>query len=162
MTFTQRLTRIIDWFYWKPISKIVSLQTFRYAFCGCLNMAEDILLYWVAYNFVFRKENLDLGALVISPHVAALLLVVPVTFLVGFWLNTHITFKNSPLKGGTQLFRYALTGLGALILNYIFIKFFVEVCHIYPTPSKIITTLITVVYSYLMQRFFTFRGADKV
>ncbi len=161
MTFAVRLTQIIDWFYWRPFRRLVDKQTFRYAFCGCLNMAGDTVWYAVAYNLIFRRENLDLGFVVISPHIAALFLVVPVTFFVGFWLNTHITFRNSPLKNATQLFRYALSGLGAFILNYIFLKFFVEVCHIYPTPSKICTTILTVAYSYLMQKYFTFRGAQK-
>ena len=29
---------------------------------------------------------------------------------------------------------------------------------IMPTPSKALTTIISVVYSYLMQKYFTFRG----
>jgi putative flippase GtrA len=55
------------------------------------------------------------------------------------------------------LFRYAMTVAGAILLNYILLKFFVEYMHIWPTISKIITTVFVVSYSYMVQRYYTFK-----
>ena len=44
------------------------------------------------------------------------------------------------------------------LLNYLGLKFFVEAVHLWPTFSQVVTSLITIVYSYLMQKYFTFRG----
>lgn len=46
-----------------------------------------------------------------------------------------------------------------MLLNYLLLKFFVEAVHLYPTPSQAVTSLLIIGYSYLMQKYFTFRGA---
>ena len=38
-------------------------------------------------------------------------------------------------------------------------KLLVELCGIWPTPSKVLTNVITVIYSYLTAKYFTFRHA---
>lgn len=133
------------------------LHTYRYAVCGGSNLLLDIVLYFIFYNFIFAKANVDLGVVVISPHIAAFAFVFPITFLTGFALNKYVTFTQSQLKGKVQLFRYMLVTGGAILLNYILLKFFVEILGFYPTPSKIITTGITIVYSFLLQKTFTFK-----
>lgn len=160
MTFAQWLTRIVDWFYWRPF-RFIPKQTFRYLVCGAFNWFVSTVVYAVSYNFIFMKHDLHLGPLVISAHIAALGIQLPVTFLLGFWLQKNISFKSSPLKGGTQLFRYLLSSLMALLITYVCMRFFVEVCDIYPTPSNVITYMITAVFSFVAQKYFTFRGADK-
>ena len=119
------------------------------------------MLYAVLYNFVFDKEVVELGFVAISPYIAAFIVVFPITFLTGFWLQKNIAFQYSPLKWGTQLFRYLLSVLGSILLNYLLLKFFVEVTRIYPTPSQVLTSLISIAYSYLMQKYFTFRGCQE-
>jgi putative flippase GtrA len=87
-------------------------------------------------------------------------MVFPITFSTGFLFAKFITFTGSPIKGRIQLFRYGLTVAGAIFLNYILLKIFVEHLFIWPTISKIITTIFVVTYSYFMQRFFTFKTAS--
>lgn len=152
------LTRSIDTIYMlPPIRRLVPLQIFRYAACGGLNLAWNAVLYYIIYHYVIFENNLDLRIVVISPHVAAMCIVFPITFFNGFWLNKHVAFGNSALKSHTQLVRYALSVAGSLLLNYVLIKLLVEICHIYATPSMIITSLICTVYSFLMAKYFTFR-----
>lgn len=153
------ITRFIDLFYTGPIRRLVSRQMFRYAFCGCANMALDAVLYFLIYHFIVRYRYLDLGLAVMSPHIQALFLVFPITFFNGFWLNRNVAFRDSPLRGSTQLGRYALSVAGSFLLNYACMKVFVELLLVYPTPSKLLTTAVSVVYSYVMQKYFTFRGA---
>ena len=144
-----------DWFY-KPFSRFIPLVTFRYGYTGGLNTAFDIFLYFIFYNYVFDKQILDLGFYAITPHIAAFLLVFPITFTTGFLLAKYVTFTQSVLRGRKQLFRYGIVVAGSIFLNYVLLKFFVEICDFWATFAKIVTTLIVVVYSYFMQRYFSF------
>lgn len=148
----------IDWFYNRlPFRKYVPLETFRYGVSGGLNTSLDIFLYFVTYNFVLKKQMVNLKFITISPYIASFMMVFPITFTTGFILSKYITFTESELHGRIQLFRYGITVLVCIILNYILLKFFVEVCHLYPTPSKLLTTGVVIIYSYISQKYFTFK-----
>lgn len=162
MRVAVHIVRLIDRFYLPPLDRLVSRQVFRYGVCGAANMAWNMMLYAVFYNFLLGRRDLDLGFLVISAHVAALILVFPITFINGFWLNRHVAFRCSPLSGRTQLGRYALSVGGSLLLNYGCLKFLVETCGIWPTPSEALATVVTTVYSFLAAKYFTFRDAIRV
>lgn len=162
MTLNQSLTRTIDFFYIAPLRRLMPLQTFRYAACGGANVGFDLLLYFVLYNFVLDKEIVHIGSiLAISPHIAAWLIVFPITFLTGFWLNRNIAFHSSPLRGRVQLLRYLLSVSGSILLTYLCMKLFVDGLGFYPTPSNAITKGISIVYSYLMQKYYSFRGSPN-
>ncbi len=152
------ITNLIDLFYIKPVARIVPRQVFRYAACGGGNLVLNWVLYFVFYHFVVGERFVNLGHVIVSPHVATLFLVFPVTFFTGYWLQSRISFRNSPLAEKTQLFRYALSVAGSVVINYVCLKLFVEVLHLYPTPSQMLSSLATVLYSYLVQKHFTFRG----
>jgi putative flippase GtrA len=126
-----------------------------------MNFVVTILCYAVAYNFIFAKQNFDLGFVVISPHVAALGISLPVNFSVGFWLQRNISFRLSPLRGRVQLFRYFTTALAGLAVTYVLTKLFVDVCRIYPTIAQIIIYCISAIFSFAAQKHFTFRGAER-
>lgn len=159
MALAKFITTVIDCFYWRPFRPLLPLQTFRYAACGGLNMVLDALWYFVIYHYIVAERFFDLGVVVLSPHIASMLVVFPITFFNGFWLNRNVAFKSSPLSGQTQLFRYALSIVGSILLTYAGLKLFVEVCGFWPTPSKVLTTILTVIYSFLAAKYFTFRGA---
>jgi putative flippase GtrA len=153
------IKNIIQWVY-IPFKNIIPPETFTYAVTGGANTVLDIFLYFICYNFVLKKEIVNLGFVAISPHIAAFLIVFPITFLTGFLLAKYITFTSSILKGKIQLFRYRITVAGAILLNYILLKILVENLYIWPTIAKIITTVIVVIYSYMMQRYFTFKTGN--
>jgi putative flippase GtrA len=141
----------------QPFAKVIPLETFKYAATGGANTILDIVLYFLCYNFVLQKEMVELPWITISPHIAAFLIVFPITFVTGFALAKYVTFTTSLFRGKKQLFRYWITVMGAILLNYLLLKLFVEVLMIYPTPSKAITTVFVVTYSYMMQRYFSFQ-----
>ncbi|KAF5082476.1 GtrA-like protein [anaerobic digester metagenome] len=142
---------------YKPFKRLVPLDTFTYAVCGASNTAFDIFLYFISYNFILQKQIVDLGFVAISPHIAAFIIAFCITFPTGFLLNKYITFTESKLRGIRQLFRYGLVVLANVGINYVFLKLFVEVFFWYPTPSKIVTTGIAIVFSFFAQKYFTFR-----
>ncbi|MBA4411362.1 MAG: phenylalanine 4-monooxygenase [Odoribacter sp.] len=151
------IIQTIDIFY-NPFRKLIPLETFRYAATGGFNTVLDITLYFLCYNFVVVKKVIDLDIVAISPHIAAFLIVFPVTFFTGFLLSKYITFTNSEIRGRIQLIRYIISVSGSIFLNYVFLKILVEFGGLWPTMAKIITTSIVVVYSYFVQKFFTFKS----
>lgn len=154
------VTRAVDAFYWCRLEGVVSRQLFRYAFCGGMNLALDAVWYFVIYHFLIGEGRMiDLGFVYMSAPIASLFLVFPITFFTGFWLNRNVAFRASPLGTRTQLLRYALSVAGAILLNYLCMKLFVEVVGIWPTPAKLATSLLSAAYSFLAARYFTFRGA---
>lgn len=160
LKFKNLLLQIIDVFY--PLfKKIMPLQTFRYAACGGGNTALNILIYFVSYNFVLKKEIVHLPFIAISPHIAAFIIAFLITFPIGYYLNMFVVFDGSYLRKRIQLFRYFLVVLICILLNYLFLKLFVEKLEWYPTPSMIVTTLIVIVFSYLSQRNFSFKQEPK-
>jgi len=153
------LLSVIDFFYpW--FKKLMPLQTFRYAACGGFNTCLDITLFFISYNYIFQKTQIHIGFLTISAHIAAFLTGFCVTFPIGFYLSRYVVFQETTVRKREQLGKYFTVVLGCLILNYGFLKLFVEVFHWYPTPSKIFTTFFVVAFSYLTQKNYTFKTAE--
>ena len=153
----QLLIRLVDWLYITPFKRLVSRDIFAYGLCGGANMALDTLWYFVIYHYIVAERFIDLGVVVVSPHIASLIVVFPITFFTGFWLNRNVAFRATEYKTRGQLIRYAVSVVGSIALNYLCMKLFVEHLYIWPTPSKMLTTAVSVVYSFLAAKYFTFR-----
>ena len=151
---------VVDWFYF-PLVQFIPREIFRYAVTGGANTLLDIILYFVVYQFILHGQTVELGFIAISGHIAAFLMVFPITFSTGFFLAKYVTFTSSALKGRIQLFRYLLSVGGSILLNYVFLKLFVEYFGWYAPLSKVITTMLVVIYSYVAQRYFTFRTGKR-
>lgn len=153
------LILILDWLFpwFQKIFPWMPVQTFRYAAVGGGNMLLNILIYFLTYNYILEKEIVHLPFIAISAHIAAFMVAFFITFPLGFYLNYALVFHGSYLRKRTQLSRYFIVVLICILLNYGFLKLFVEQWHWYPTISYIITYGLVTVFSYLSQRTFTFR-----
>ena len=151
------LTSVVDVLYIKPVRQFISRDTFGYCLCGALNMVLDTVWYFVIYHYIVLERYVDLGFVVMSPHIAALAVVFPITFFTGFLLNRYVAFRSTVQRSSKQLIRYALSVVGSILLNYVLMKLFVEVCYIWPTISKMMTTAIVALYSFLAARYFSFK-----
>jgi putative flippase GtrA len=150
---------ILDFFY--PLFKrFFDKTTYYYAACGGVNTLFDLFLFFISYNLILKKNILELPFIAVSPHIAAFIIAFFFSFPTGFLLMRYIVFRSSYLRGRVQLFRYFLSVCISLLLNYIFLKIFVEQLHFYPTVSKLIITFIVVGFSYLAQKYFSFK-TDK-
>lgn len=150
---------VVDRFY--PVfKKVMPLQTFRYAACGGFNTVLDISLFFVSYNFILKKQPVHIGFLTIGAHIAAFLIGFMVTFPIGFYLSRYVVFQETSVKKAKQLAKYFTVVFGCLILNYAFLKLFVDMFGWYPTPSKILTTVFVVAFSYVSQKNFTFKPQE--
>jgi len=151
---------IVDWFYF-PFLRFIPREIFRYAATGGANTMLDLTLYFIFYQFLITTDVVEFEFFAVSRHIMAFLLVFPITFTTGFFLAKYVTFTASELKGRVQLFRYLLTVGGSILLNYVFLKFFVEYCGWYAPLSKLITTFLVIIYSYVAQRYFTFKTGKR-
>jgi putative flippase GtrA len=147
---------LIDFFY-PPFSRWISQHTFRYLATGGTTFAAGIVIYYIAYNFVLKQQDIRVGGLLITAPIAALAIESVITFLIGFLLNKYLVFTQSNLKGRVQLFRYGSVVVTNIMLNYAFIKVMVEAFAFYPTIAKILTSVILAVFSYFSQKHFSFR-----
>jgi putative flippase GtrA len=172
------IIRFIDRFHF-IFKWAMPLKTYRYAVCGGSNFIFDTLLFSYCHNFLFHNKSFNLGLLVLSTekyqafqenyfelsvlvlhsHELAFFTVYPVTLISGFLLNKYITFNSSNLASLVQLRRYVLVSFGSLFIVYFLLKVFVDYIGIYPTPSKILITIIAVIYSYILQNKFSFKSA---
>lgn len=157
MRLQEIILKTIDFFY-TPFRRLVPIQIFRYGVSGGANMVLDWVLYFLVYNFVFCHQVVHVGPIAISAHIASFIIVFPITLFTGFWLAKYISFKESEIESKTQAIRYVSVVLTNILINYLCLKLFVDVCGFYPTPSKMLTTFITVVFSYVMQKFYTFKA----
>ena len=156
----ERISKNIIWFidlFYPPFRKWMPEQTFRYAVCGGANTVLGLAIYFVSYQFILKKENLELGFFAFKPHIAALFISFCINFVVGFILMKFVVFVSSNLRGRIQLVRYFLSFGFNLILNYLLLKLFVELLHMNAILSQCITTCIVVLVSYFSQKHFTFK-----
>ncbi len=150
------LGQIIDFFY-PPFRRYFSPQFFRYGASGAFNMVFDWVLYFLVYNFVVQKQLVNLSIVTLSPHIASLFITFPITLFTGFLLQKYVTFTASQMRGRQQLARYiAVVGVN-LLINYFGLKILVDLLRVFPTPSKMIVTVITTIFSYYSQKKFTFK-----
>ncbi len=157
MQLSDAITKSIDLFYVKPLRQIFAPEVFRYLACGALNALLDAVWYFLILHYIVCEHFIDLGFVVVSPHIASLAVVFPITFFTGFWLNRNVAFRVNEVRTLPQILRYGLSVVGSILLNYVCMKLFVEHFGIWATPSKMLTTIVCAAYSYLVGRYFTFK-----
>jgi putative flippase GtrA len=148
---------VVDWFY-PMFQKLMPKQTYRYAACGGFNTVLDIGLFFIAYNYILEKSTVQVGDFVISGHIASFMMSFFITFPTGFYLSRYVVFQETSVTKREQLGKYFLVVFGCILLNYIFLKIFVDSFGWYPTPSKMLTTVFVVMFSYFSQKNFTFKA----
>ncbi len=151
------IIKLIDRLYIKPLRGLLSPTLFRYGVCGVANyFVLDTALYYILYHYIVPSPVVHIGSIAISAHIASLIILFPITLLNGFWLNRHVAFKAESQPVKRQLVIYIATILGSLLLSYIVMKLLIERAGVWATPAKILTSVATSAYSYLMARFVTF------
>ncbi len=149
---------LVDLLYVGRVARYLPRHMFRYLACGVGNyFVLDTVLYYLIYHYIVGERYYDLWVVTISPHVMAMAIVFPITFLTGFWLNRNVAFESTRQRARVQIAKYALSIVGSIVISYIVLKFLVEGCGVWATPSKVAASVITAIYSYLAARYFTFK-----
>jgi putative flippase GtrA len=155
---------IIDFFY-PPFKKILDLQTFRYLACGGSNQLLNIFIFWFSFYILFDKSGFDLSiahiafnkSIHMGADTASYIMASFITIPIGFLLSKYIVFQQSNIKGRIQLFRYVVLTITCFFLNYVLLKLFHGILNIPPTTSQTLIIIILAIFSYIVQRFFTFK-----
>ncbi|GAC1533755.1 MAG: hypothetical protein NVS3B15_14450 [Sediminibacterium sp.] len=108
-----------------------------------------------------HKQAVHIAFLTVRPHIAAFLIGFTVTFPIGFYLSRYVVFQETSVAKREQLAKYFMVVFGCLLLNYGFLKLFVDAFGWYPTPSKLLTTVFVVGFSYVSQKHYTFKAAHR-
>jgi putative flippase GtrA len=150
-------------FCYKPFSRILPLQTFRYLACGGSNTVLNIAIDAFAYSIILHKQDLTIyGDFKITAVVGAWIIAFAISFPAGFIMSRHIVFPESNLHGRIQLFRYALTTATFILLTYILIKVFAFCAPwLHQTVRYTLVCIITAILSYISQRKFTFKTVEE-
>ena len=152
---------IIDFFH-RPFRRWINERTFRYLACGGSNQLFYIFLYFISYNYILHQKGIPIyGKFQITAPIAAYLMAFSVSFPMGFILSRHIVFPESDLRGRIQFFRYVVLTLICIVLTYVLLKFFDQVCGFYPTPSAALTSVLIAIFSYMTQSNYTFKVAGN-
>jgi putative flippase GtrA len=154
------LSKAVDRLYFPFLRRFLPQELFRYGICGTAVVLLDWLLFWFCYNYLFVQENRDTGYFVFSAYTLSKLISAPVAALAGFWLQKNITFRASPLRGATQFFRYLLVFCVNFLVNILIGKdFLFEYFGLWATPANMTVTVLSILFTFLMQKYFTFRSA---
>lgn len=152
----KNILHFIDYFH--PLfSRIMPLQTYRYAAFGGINTILGLLVWYLSYHLIFDKMIVNIGFYVFKPYTAALVLSSFFSFSFGFLVNKFIVFTNSNLKGRIQLFRYFLSFIFNVFLNYFVLRLLIEQLKLAPFVSQLMTTALVITASFLSQKHFSFR-----
>ena len=162
-TFKMRniIISAIDFFY-PSFKRIMPLQTFRYAACGGFNVVLGFVIFTFLYQFVLQQRVVDLGIYVFESYSLALLISSCTVFFIGFMLNKYVVFVASNLRGRIQLFRYFLSFISNLTINYVLLKILVKSLHLHPVMAQVFVTCFVVTLSYFTQQYFTFKVKEEV
>lgn len=148
--------RFLDFFY--PMFKsFFNKQTYYYLACGGTNTLAGLVMYYVFYHYVLGKSILNLGFIAFESHIAAFILSFAITFPTGFFLSRYIVWGESQLRGRIQLFRHLIFVVISVFMNYGLLKLFVDFLGWWAMPSQILTTIIIVIFSYISQKYISFK-----
>ena len=154
---------ILDLFY-PLVKRFIPKETYYYAACGGGNLVSSWVLFYIFYQFVFKKEiikfNIDwlyINQFSFSAYTLSSFSTFCISFTIGFLLNRYVVFTQSQLKAKIQLFRYGLSAIVTYVIGWILLKFFIESLALFPSIANVMASCIVVIWSYFMQRKFTFR-----
>jgi putative flippase GtrA len=157
------ITTILDLFY-PLVKRFIPKETYYYAACGGGNLVLSWFLFFFFYQYVFQKEVshyyvswLGNKHIAFSAYTLSSFTTFCFSFIIGFLLNRFVVFTRSELRATIQLLRYGLSALVTYSLGWILLKFFIESLALFPSIANIMASCIVVIWSYFMQRKFTFR-----
>jgi hypothetical protein len=158
MKLVSIIHRILDFFY-PLVKRLFDQTTYYYAVCGVGNLVLSWILFFVFFQYVFKKQffHLEYINFTFSAYTLSAIVCFLITFVIGFLLMKYIVFTESGLKGRVQLFRYGLSAIISGMVSWGLLKMFIEVFDFFPSLANILASCLVVIVSYLLQRKFTFK-----
>jgi putative flippase GtrA len=134
----------------------------RYFFSAGIATAVDVFVYFLAFNFIYEKQDIHLfNLMTLSAPTGSLILSYTCGLLTNFLITKYLVFTESDLQGIHQLARYVLVALLILLLNYLFMSFLIKILGWYPTFSRIVSAISIGLLSFIIHKFYSFRVTSK-
>lgn len=144
------------------VRKIFKNKILRYFFSAGIATGVDVAVYFLAFNFIYQKQDINVFHLVtLSAPTASLILSYTCGLVTNFLITKYLVFTESDLRGIHQLARYILVALFILLLNYLFMSFLIKVLEWYPTLSRVVSALTIGLLSFVIHKFYSFRVSAK-
>lgn len=144
------------------LQKLLRSKIFRYFVAAGLATWVDICVYFLAYNYLYKKLDFDLfGLFVVSAPSASLMLSYTIGLLTNFTITKMLVFKESELATYKQLFRYVIVAVFVLALNYIMMRFLIRQLDWYPTIARAVSAISIGALSFIIHKSFSFKMKAK-
>ena len=144
------------------VRKIFENKIIRYFLSAGIATGVDITIYFLAYNFIYQKQDIELFNLItLSASTGSLILSYTCGLVTNFLITKYFVFTESDLRGIHQLARYILVAILILLLNYLFMSFLIKVLNWYPTLSRVVSALSIGLLSFVIHKFYSFRVTEK-
>ncbi|MBS1765164.1 MAG: GtrA family protein [Bacteroidetes bacterium] len=140
--------------------RILNLKVVRYFFSAASATVVDVGIYFLAFNYLFHKEDLQFSFYTFSAPTASLALSYTCGLMTNFFLTKNLVFKESDLKGHHQFLRFVLVAIGVLFLNYILMNFLIRQMQWYPTIARAFSAVSIGVLSFIVHKTFSFRVSN--
>lgn len=140
------------------IKKILQSKIFRYFISAGLATWVDITIYFLAYNYIYQKEDFSVfGLIMVSAPTASLILSYTCGLITNFFVTKWLVFHDSDLETHKQLFRYVLVAILILFLNYFLMNFLIHQFEWYPTIARAFSAVTIGLFSFVIHRSFSFQ-----
>ena len=144
------------------VKKIFNSKVFRYFISAGIATWVDVMIYFVAFNYIYQKQDVNMfNWLVISAPTASLMLSYTAGLLTNFFFTKHLVFKESELETHKQLFRYVLVAMVVLGLNYILMRFLIRNWEWYPTIARAFSAIAIGAISFIIHKTFSFKVSEN-
>jgi putative flippase GtrA len=145
------------------VKLILDNKVFRYFISAGIATCVDITVYFLAYNYLYRKSDINIfGELIVSAATASLILSYTMGLITNFLITKFLVFKESDLETHKQLFRYVLVAVVILGFNYVLMRFLIRELEWFPTIARAVSAISIGVLSFAVHKTFSFRvSKDK-
>lgn len=140
------------------ISKLLKSKAILYLFAAGTATIVDISIYFVSYNFLFKKEDIRFLNYILSSPSVSLVISYSCGLLVNFSLSKFLVFKESEVRTHKQFFRFVMVALLVFIANYYLLNFLVRTLDWYPTIGRTVSALLIGVLSFISHKTFSFNS----
>jgi putative flippase GtrA len=144
------------------IRRVIRNKLVRYFMSAGIATFVDIFVYFLAYNYLFQKQDIQFTSqLVVSAPTISLVISFTCGLITNFIITKYLVFTDSDLRGIHQLARYVLVAVFVLLLNYLMMSFLIKVLGWYPTFSRVASAITIGMLSFVIHKAFSFRVSAK-
>ncbi len=140
------------------LKSLFANKVFRYFISAGIATWVDITVYFLAFNYLYQKLDINLFNLItVSAATASLILSYTCGLITNFTISKFMVFKESNLETHKQLFRYVMVAIVILFLNYFMMSFLIKTLDWYPTIARATSALSIGVLSFVIHKSFSFK-----